>query len=76
MCRHETRTCPRCSHLFECKLGSITECQCYAVNLTDEERLFIEDRYSDCLCRNRLLELKNRYGSLRKNIFGNDKSLF
>jgi len=61
MCMHEQKICPRCSHSFECKMGSITECQCYGIVLSIEENAFIEDKYSDCLCRNCLLELKNRY---------------
>jgi hypothetical protein len=61
MCMHEHKTCPRCSRLFECKLGSITECQCCKIQLTIEERAFIEDMYDDCLCKECLHELKNRY---------------
>ncbi|TMI92105.1 MAG: hypothetical protein E6H06_15070 [Bacteroidetes bacterium] len=61
MCMHEEKICPRCSNKFECKLGSITECQCYGIVLTTEESAFIENRYNDCLCRKCLLELKNRY---------------
>lgn len=50
MCRHETKICPRCQAGFECKPGNITQCQCYAVKLTDEIRAYIEARYPDCLC--------------------------
>jgi len=58
---HEEKHCPRCGNRFECKAGAITACQCYGIVLSDEERAFIEERYNDCLCRNCLLELKNRY---------------
>ncbi|HEV8270045.1 MAG TPA: cysteine-rich CWC family protein [Chitinophagaceae bacterium] len=58
---HEEKHCPRCGNRFECKAGSITACQCYGIGLSNEERAFIEERYSDCLCRNCLLELKNHY---------------
>lgn len=61
MCQHEHKQCPRCSKSFECKVGSITECQCYNVPLTNEEKVFIEERYADCLCRDCLFELKDRY---------------
>jgi hypothetical protein len=67
MCRHEEKNCPRCGTKFECKPGSITECQCYGITLNDEERAFIEERYNDCLCRSCLLELKSRY------VFFNEK---
>ncbi|MFN8291248.1 MAG: cysteine-rich CWC family protein [Chitinophagaceae bacterium] len=51
MNKHEVRVCPRCKSSFECKQGTITQCQCYTVNLTAEQRAFIEQRYQDCLCR-------------------------
>ncbi len=70
MCMHEEKICPRCEAAFECKLGSITECQCYSILLDIEEKAFIEERYADCLCRSCLLELKNRY------IFFKEKYLF
>jgi cysteine-rich CWC protein len=69
MCAHEQKICPRCSHKFECKLGSITECQCYGISLTAEETAFIESRYDDCLCRNCLIELKDRYVAFREKLF-------
>jgi len=48
-------------------LGSITECQCYGVELNDEERGFIEELFGeDCLCRSCLLELKNQYFLFKK----------
>ena len=48
MCKHEEKICPRCAKRFECKAGSITECQCYGIKLSDEERAFVEDCYDDC----------------------------
>ena len=66
---HEQKICPRCSNVFECKAGSITECQCYTIVLNNEERIFIEDRYKDCLCKNCLLELKNRYTFFKEKYF-------
>jgi len=62
MCKHEEKNCPRCGTGFECKVGSITECQCYGIVLSSEERAFIEEHYNnDCLCRRCLIELKDRY---------------
>jgi hypothetical protein len=66
MCMHEMKICPRCSHLFECKMGSITECQCYAIQLSNEERMFIEECYDDCLCNSCLTELKTRYYAFKE----------
>ncbi|MEO7983698.1 MAG: cysteine-rich CWC family protein [Bacteroidota bacterium] len=50
MCGHETKSCPRCKKNFGCKPGNITQCQCYAVKLTDEQRAYVEQRFNDCLC--------------------------
>jgi len=69
MCAHEQKVCPRCSNKFECKLGSVTECQCYGISLTVEENAFIESRYDDCLCRNCLIELRNRYVLFKEKLF-------
>ncbi|MEK7225877.1 MAG: cysteine-rich CWC family protein [Bacteroidota bacterium] len=59
MCAHETKKCPRCGYAFECKPGNITQCQCYTVALSQEQRSYIEQRYSDCLCRDCLHYLSN-----------------
>lgn len=70
MCLHETKTCPRCSKNFECKPGSITQCQCYGIALTAEQRAYVEQRYNDCLCKDCLQYLKQslpRLGEL--NLF-------
>lgn len=59
MCLHEIKECPRCNSSFECKPGNITQCQCYGINLTIEQKAYIEQRYNDCLCRQCLLQLNN-----------------
>ena len=69
MCKHEQKTCPRCEKPFECKVGDVTHCQCYGIQLTIEEKAFIEERYSDCLCRHCLLELKQRYTLFKEKYF-------
>jgi len=61
MCLHEAKYCPRCTKAFECKVGNITQCQCYGVSFSTEERAFIDARFTDCLCRDCLLQLKNDY---------------
>lgn len=65
MCSHETKYCPRCAAAFECKAGSIAQCQCSDIQLNAEQRLFLEQNYSDCLCRNCLLQLQQEF-ELRK----------
>ena len=71
MCKHEEKKCPRCNTPFECRVGDITHCQCYGITLTDEEKSFIEERYPDCLCRNCLVELKQRYTLFKEKYFVN-----
>ena len=52
MCMHEQKDCPRCSKGFECKAGSISECQCSGFKMMEELKAYLEQRYNDCLCRN------------------------
>lgn len=56
MQKHEEKNCPRCNISFECKPGNVVHCQCYGIALTEKGRAVIEERYSDCLCRNCLHE--------------------
>jgi hypothetical protein len=73
MPQHETKICGRCNLAFECKAGDITQCQCYNVQLSVEERAFVEERYKDCLCANCLLQLKNRYVLFKEKYLFNSK---
>ena len=57
MCRHEDKYCPRCNHLFECKVGNISQCQCNNIKLPEAVATFIERQYHDCLCIKCLQEL-------------------
>ena len=61
MCRHEEKKCPRCNQAFECKAGSITQCQCSSINLSAGERAFIGSKYDDCLCVGCLFQLREEY---------------
>lgn len=61
MCKHEEKQCPRCRVSFECKPGTITQCQCFGISFTHAEKAQIEEAYTDCLCRNCLIELKNEF---------------
>ena len=69
MPNHETKKCPRCARNFECKVGNIAECQCSIVQLTYEERVFIEDKFIDCLCGQCLETLQFQYTLHRNHIF-------
>jgi hypothetical protein len=62
---HETKFCPRCRTEFECRVGAIHQCQCTGVKLTAEQRAYIAQRYSDCLCADCLLALRREYNELQ-----------
>ncbi|MBK7291076.1 MAG: cysteine-rich CWC family protein [Chitinophagaceae bacterium] len=59
MSLHETKYCLRCKKQFECKPGNISQCQCFGIKLTAEQKAFIELRYSDCLCNSCLTILQS-----------------
>jgi nicotinate-nucleotide--dimethylbenzimidazole phosphoribosyltransferase len=61
MPQHEIKSCPRCNIVFECKVGSISLCQCSSITLSSEEQAFIDTKYQDCLCVNCLKDIKNKY---------------
>jgi Cysteine-rich CWC len=61
MCQHETKSCQRCNEALECKPGSITQCQCFDVPLTTEQRAYLEQKYTDCLCRKCLVHLQEEF---------------
>lgn len=70
MRKHETIHCGRCNTVFECKPGSINQCQCSAIQLTAEEKVYIETRYEDCLCINCLKALRQEHALFKgKDIF-------
>jgi hypothetical protein len=59
MAHHEDKHCPRCGEPFECKVGSILQCQCNGISFSDAEKDYIRLTYTDCLCRNCLLIMKH-----------------
>ncbi|HQW82969.1 MAG TPA: cysteine-rich CWC family protein [Ferruginibacter sp.] len=70
MRKHETISCCRCNINFECKPGSINQCQCNVIQLTVEEKVYIELKYDDCLCINCLKAMQQEYVLFKeKHIF-------
>ena len=61
MCKHEASCCPRCNNTFECKVGNITQCQCYGILLSLEERAYVDTLFTDCVCSQCLLQMKNDF---------------
>jgi hypothetical protein len=62
---HEQKNCPRCSQAFTCKAGSIALCDCSTLALGSQEREWIKEKFTGCLCRNCLEEIKNNYFILK-----------
>ena len=61
MCKHEDKHCPRCNIVFECKAGSIMICQCSTIQLSVEERAYVELKFEDCLCVDCLRVLQKEF---------------
>jgi len=68
MCKHEEKNCPRCGAGFECKVGDISHCQCYAVKLNEQEIKFVAQKYSDCLCAACMKAMKTEYSMLQSQL--------
>ncbi len=70
MASHETKSCPRCQKGFECKPGNITQCQCYGITFTEEEKKHVAENYNDCLCRDCLTAIKHeaRYQPVKEKM--------
>lgn len=49
------KICPRCSATFVCTHDAF--CQCVGIMLSDNARAYMREHYSNCLCRNCLIEL-------------------
>lgn len=56
---HEIKICQKCNAEFECKPGSITQCQCFGIKLTAEQQACIELSFTDCLCIACLTTIQN-----------------
>lgn len=48
---HEKKSCLRCGSEFECKAGNITQCQCCGFPMSEESKVYLEQKYDDCLCK-------------------------
>ena len=61
MKKHESKTCPNCTHTFECKTNNIQTCQCETVDLTQAQRDYIATQFDDCLCAECLNDLRTEF---------------
>ncbi|RYY11406.1 MAG: hypothetical protein EOO04_35285 [Chitinophagaceae bacterium] len=60
---NNTKQCERCGREFQCMPGKISECRCSQVQLSHEERIFLKNEFSDCLCNTCLHDLKTKFAS-------------
>ncbi|MBC7866623.1 MAG: cysteine-rich CWC family protein [Gloeobacteraceae cyanobacterium ES-bin-316] len=67
--KHELKTCPRCKQSFECKVGDVINCQCYAIAVPWQVYDHISQKYDECICAECLQEL-NQPQQLFKEKFG------
>ncbi len=49
------KVCPRCGAHFVCTHDAL--CQCVGITLTENARAYMRTHYTDCLCRECLLQL-------------------
>lgn len=64
MPEHEKKQCPRCLSEFECKTGTILQCQCTKIEMTAEQLEYSSAQYDDCLCLDCLKEIRSEYNLL------------
>ena len=61
MAKQEFKNCQKCNNAFECTPGNISQCQCFSIKITAEQRAYIEQKFDDCLCRNCLSSVQNEF---------------
>lgn len=66
MCHQETKKCARCKIIFDCKSGNISHCPCYGIVLSDDQKAYLEQRYTDCLCRSCLQNLPDEFNLFKE----------
>ena len=69
MPQHEVTQCALCNSRFECKMGTITQCQCFEVEVSRQTRQFLEQTDLDCLCKNCLSLLNQKIENLKGEKF-------
>ena len=65
MPEHERKPCAACGAIFECKLGSITICHCFDIQIDRDEATYLANNYDDCLCHECLLTAKQQFKTMQ-----------
>jgi hypothetical protein len=56
MAKHEIKDCPKCGGSFECKVGSVLQCECSTITVDAALQNYLKKKYDDCLCIRCLLQ--------------------
>ena len=65
---HEPKQCQRCGTEFECKVGSVLQCQCQSVEMTAKQLEYVTRKYDDCLCALCLMALRSEFNIAQHKI--------
>jgi len=78
MLQNTPKLCPHCQQIFQCNAADVSSCQCNGITLGDAAKGFIATNYSDCLCRNCLLAIKddNNTMTLEQRIQDSETRIF
>lgn len=53
------KKCPKCKELFVCNHNNIRNCHCAEVKLSEKQKAWIKDNFSNCLCNKCLRDINN-----------------
>ena len=59
MAERQEKKCARCGGLLQCNAGSIEQCDCSSILLSNETTEWIQQEYNDCLCLDCLKEVSD-----------------
>lgn len=65
----QQKNCPRCNKAFTCKPANITQCQCSGIAIKPELKIFLKQRYKDCLCADCIDCLQQEVTLFKENAF-------
>ncbi len=54
----QSKICPSCHKTFTCNANNIALCQCNGIELTEEVKSKLKNIYTDCLCKECLINMK------------------
>ena len=57
------KVCPRCGATFECMHDNISQCHCASVQLTSDQRIYLKENFSDCICPHCLDEVSHSFSN-------------